>query len=107
MNEIRQSCQWVVQNAEYVSIDEHLLRTFAEVVITKEKGNIHNFSWYQIYPVSESFDMNKALLPVLLSGMLVGGIFVKTWAQVANWQYNASFRYYLLFSTYYFNLINN
>ena len=44
MNEIRQSCQWVVQNAEYVSIDEHLLKTFAEVVITKEKGNIHNFS---------------------------------------------------------------
>ena len=41
--------------------------------------------------------MNKALLPVLLSGMLVGGIFVKTWAQVANWQYNASFRYIYYF----------
>ena len=85
MNEIRQSCQWVVQNAEYVSIDEHLLRTFAEVVITKEKGNVHNFSRYQIYPViANRVCMNKALLPVLLSGMLVGGIFVKTWAQVAN-----------------------
>ena len=38
MNEIRESCQWVVQNAEHVSIDEKVLKSFAEKVISKEKG---------------------------------------------------------------------
>lgn len=38
MNEIRKSCQWVVNNAEYVSIDEQVLKSFAEKVITKEMG---------------------------------------------------------------------
>ena len=38
MNEIRKSCQWVVNNAEYVSIDEQVLKSFAEKVIKKEMG---------------------------------------------------------------------
>eukprot|EP01036_Dinobryon_divergens_P022169 gene22169-30406_t len=39
MNEIRKSCQWVVNNAENVSIDEQVLKSFAEKVIKKEMGN--------------------------------------------------------------------
>lgn len=104
LNNIRTSCRWVAKSASHVFIENQGIKSFAKVIIDQQKCNFQ-FSVRHSSKFTKS-TFNKfllMLLPKLLNGIQVDGIFVKTSTQMANLQCNASTQF-LIFLIYLMSL---